>query len=683
MALLKSASRFLSWAALAVSAALYVLAHRGTLGVDLSIAYREAPWPPLAALAPGGGLAPWLVAGGGIVGGWILASLLPVPLPAGVRLGIGAFASLVLPAHALELLSWAGDRPLFRPWCWAVAVWLLVGLLAALRKRRPSPAPGCAEPREIEGPDPLRPWLLATTVVVALVYVESIGRTIRHGPRAWDAHSYHMPVPLQWIHLESLTEPLARQVIYGHLGLEKFANPGNGHLLMTLPLLLGWDLVACLVQLPFALLGAWAVASMARGAGASRGASTLAALAFAAAPIVANQAAVPILDLATGALTLAAVAILLACADAPEMPGPSLLLAGLALGLGLGTKTTAWSHLPLVVLALLTSGWLRRPPLRPVLSMLQVFALAAALPCAFWYARSAVLFENPIYPIGIRLLGVPLVKGTTAELMSGYWEQQMGISQRWGWLLFPFRDPAYFEDTGFGPLLVCLGALGLGAGLVDLAGGLRDRRLTPPRRLSLLLVLALVVFWFAAARTPRFNLPLLGLVAAVAAPAVDALGGGLRRRVVGVFALAAVLLTLQLSVSYHGWDLGPPENHAWELVKDFPGAGGFGIPPAVDELSPSVILNDTVPETTSQASNYYLFGRDHRHMVYDHRDLTPKEPGEFVSSLRGLGVHYVFLRISKRVSPPARYDTSALEPAFRWEGEEFRSTLYRVAAKKQ
>jgi hypothetical protein len=515
--------------------------------------------------------------------------------------------------------------------------------------------------------------------VVAVLYAEAVGRTIRHGPRAWDAYSYQLLVPLQWIRLESLSGPLALQVIFGRLGLEKFANPGNANMLMALPLLADWDLAACLVQLPFAALGAWATFSLARGAGASAAAAGLSALAFASAPLIVNQSTVPLTDLAAGALSLAAVAILLATAASAQAPIGSIVVAGLAFGLALGTKYTAWSQLPLVLLAVGCCRWLRHGPPRALARALLLFACAAIVPAVFWYARNAILFYgNPVHPLRIRVLGFTLMPGTAAETMSGYWEQRMGMTSRWQWLTFPFRDPAYFEESGFGALLVPFGLLGLVSGLVDAAAVRADRTFTPRRRLLLLTVAALAVFWLAAARTPRFSLPLFGLLAALAAPAVDGLGAGLRRHAVGALATGLAALTVLVSVRYHGWDLGPPELRSEELLKDFPGSGGFAISPALDTLRPAVIFNDTELETTSQIANYYLTGADHRHLVYDHRDFAPANPVAFVACLRALGAGYVFLRLPKSEATPDRYRTPLLQPFLRAEVERYRGTLYRI-----
>jgi hypothetical protein len=454
---------------------------------------------------------------------------------------------------------------------------------------------------------------------------------------------------------------------------------------MALPLMAGWDTLACLVQLPFAALGAWAVFAVARSAGASGAAALLSGLAFASAPLVVNQSTVPLTDLASGALSLVAVALVMQTADSTRAATATIALAGLAFGLALGTKYTAWSHLPLVALALACCRWVRSgvrsgPAGRRARALL-VFAATAALPSVFWYARNAVLFQgNPVYPLRIRILGYTLVKGTAAELMSGYWEQRMGMASGWEWLRFPFRDPAYFEESGFGALFVPFAVLGVALALADAAVALRtrDRALTPRRTLTLLTAAALFVFWFAAARTPRFNLPLLGLLAATAAPAVDALGKGLRRHAVGALALGLGVLTVMISVRYHGWDLGAPELRGDLLLEDFPGSGGFAIPPAIDTLPPSVIYNDTLPETTSQMANYNLTGADHRHLVYDHRDFVPSNPADFVSDLKILGADYVFLRLRKTAPLPDRYRTDDLRPFLTAEVEEFRSTLYRV-----
>jgi len=674
---IRIAGTALGWTVLLAASLLYLRFHFGML---FSAPYGEFQWPqPQLVLPREGGVLAAIVLGA-MVGGAVLAARLRGSAPPAVVFALGSYLLVVLPAHLLEAVGLAARMPLLRPTWWATATWMLAaGLWLGRRRRESIPAPAAGTAPDARRRDPLWPWLVLVSMAVAALYAEAVGRTIRHGARAWDSHSYQLLVPLQWIRLESLTAPLARQVPFGRLGLEKFANPGNANVLMALPLRAGWDAVACLVQLPFALLGAWAVVSLARGAGASRPTAWLSGLAFASAPLVVNQATVPLTDLASGALSLVALALVLATAADPVPPLRVVALAGLALGLALGTKYTAWSHVPLVALALLCCRWLRSGSVASRAQALLLFAGAAALPAVYWYARNAWLFAgNPVYPLRVRVLGHTFIEGTAAETMSGYWEQRMGMRSRWEWLAFPFRDPAYFEESGFGALLVPTALLGLVSAAGDAVRAAGHRLFTPRRRLLLLTALALLVFWFVAARTPRFNLPLLGLLAALGAPALDDLGRGRRRHLVGALAAGLGVLTVMISIRYHGWDIGAPELRSEELLKDFPGSAGYAIPPAIDGMAPAVIFNDTELETTSQVANYNLTGEDHRHLVFDHRDFAPENPAAFVACLRSLGAGYVFLRLPKSEPVPGRYDTPLLEPFLTAEVESYRSTLYRI-----
>jgi hypothetical protein len=273
----------------------------------------------------------------------------------------------------------------------------------------------------------------------------------------------------------------------------------------------------------------------------------------------------------------------------------------------------------------------------------------------------------------------------TAEDMSGTWDiERMGMASRLEWLSFPFADPEYSDETGFGALLVAQGALALVGALAAGAAAVRTRRgralrrgdlAVTPWRLALLLGAGLFVFWFLAGRTPRFNLPLLGLVAAAAAPVLDRLGERGRAPRLASSSLLLVSVTLALSLRYHGWGVGPPEVRSADLEDDWP-----GIPPGIDALPPSVVYNDTDAEESSQPSNYKLFGLDHRHLVYDHPGLASGAgtPLEYRARLRALGVDYVFLRIPRGEAPPPRYAAEVLEPVLVREGPAFWSAVYRV-----
>jgi hypothetical protein len=631
-------------------------------------------WPVPEGQLPRGGAAPWVIVTAAAAAGVALARRLG-RRPRLLTWGLGALTALILPAQVLGTAGLFSGRALFVPWAWAGGVCLV----AAALLRRGAPADR-ARPAEVDVQvgrrEPLLPWLVGIALLVAALEGHAIGRTLRSGPRCWDGEVYHLPVPLQWLGTSSLTDVLVRLVPNGKDDLHLYANPGNGHLLMCVPLLLGWDFLAYLVQLPFLPLAAWSCYALARAAGATRGAAALSLLALVSAPIVVEQASVPLLDLATAALSLAALALLLPASDADSVSARRAGLAGLAAGLALGTKTTALAHLGLLGVLVATSRWAWKGPRRARAATLARLAGMILVPSAFWYLRSAVLMGNPIYPIGVSLGDHVLLAGMTAEDMSGDWDVGwLGMKSWWEWPVVPLRDPIYFSEAGFGMLLVAVGGLGLVGGAVVLLHALRERRLTPMARLALMTVAGLAIFFLVAARTPRFNLPLFALFAALGGPAIDGLGAGWRRHAVGLLGTAATAVTLTLAVHYHGWSMAPIWSRAERLQKDYP-----AVPLAVDAMSPLVLFNDTHDDANARPATYWLTGSDHRHTVFEQASLGTDDATTFVARLRAIGANAVFLRTRKGHPAPARYDTPAFQPVARYEGEEFRSVIYLIRA---
>jgi hypothetical protein len=249
----------------------------------------------------------------------------------------------------------------------------------------------------------------------------------------------------------------------------------------------------------------------------------------------------------------------------------------------------------------------------------------------------------------------------------------MGTSSVWDTLLLPFRDPELNDETGFGALLVAFAALALPVTLRDLAALARRRALTPRGRLALMTAGGLAIAWFATARTPRFNIHLLGLLAAVGASAADGLGRGLGRHPLGVCTLSLAAFTTWFAVGQFGWDIGPPVSRQENRQAPF-----FAIPEEIDHMPAAVIFNDTLADHTSQPANHWLFGTDHRHMVYDHPGIAVGDDHEFVGRLRRLGVSHVFLRTARHETMTSRYATPLLEPLHILDRGEHRSRLYRV-----
>lgn len=96
-----------------------------------------------------------------------------------------------------------------------------------------------------------------------------------------------------------------------------------------------------------------------------------------------------------------------------------LLLAGLAAGIAIGTKSIG-----LVYVALLVPLFIWRiVRSKRIISNGVMVTVAILLPSAFWYARNTWLTGNPLYPLSIRWLGIELLPGwydRSAMLQSGY-----------------------------------------------------------------------------------------------------------------------------------------------------------------------------------------------------------------------------------------------------------------------
>ena len=123
-------------------------------------------------------------------------------------------------------------------------------------------------------------------------------------PTGWDTLTYHMPAVAYWVQRGQIVRT----------PYQFFTNvyPLNGELTFAWPaVLLHSDALVNLGQIPFALLGAAGTAVIARTVGVRRSAAVVAASLFLLAPVVAQQMAVPYVDLALAGSFLAAFAFLL------------------------------------------------------------------------------------------------------------------------------------------------------------------------------------------------------------------------------------------------------------------------------------------------------------------------------------------------------------------------------------
>lgn len=312
---------------------------------------------------------------------------------------VGVIASHVIPL-SLAILS--------RPAVLVTAALLAVGAFAA--GRRAGPPPDEADPAPY--PEPAAPEgralrVVATVVplyagVLAFAYLTTVATAaVTHV----DFMEFHGPMVAHWIQESSLWEILSLYPTH-HTGYD----PHNGEVLQ-LAVVLPWrsDFAVRFVNVPYLVVTAMALTSMARHLGAGVSTAVLYAAVVVFLPVVLLLGLLtgkpdPILmaAFATGALFL--------LRHSRSGRGGDLVVAGLALGLAFGTK---WNGVVWVILLLavwsagrlaLGCGGLGR-----VTRDLTRVGLVTVAVGGIWFVRNAVATGNPFFPVKAEIAGVTVL----------------------------------------------------------------------------------------------------------------------------------------------------------------------------------------------------------------------------------------------------------------------------------
>ena len=346
-------------------------------------------------------------------------------------------------------------------------------LAAALIARRVMPGDALSAVRR--RPELAAVWRFVTStrwlaVLIALAVVEAVWRVVVAyvlPPSGFDALWYHLTTVAWWLQEGA--------IVRNPLNVWSTVYPANGELFF------GWvavflrdDTFLDLVQLAFGIVGVLAVAGIARLAGLGRVAAAGAGLAFLLSPVVLAQTSATYVDLIFVSLFLLAVYWVLrsfmpaaASTEWDDLRSAShlrLLLAGLAGGLALGSKSTGVLYCgvlaALVAALLLTGARRRRLRLRFSLVAFMSFAVPLLLLGGFWYVRTWATYGSPFYPVRIAVGGVQLFDGqplerflTSPEYSDEWWKELL-----WQWHvdLVPFAGIRYFgvgsSTGGLGPV---------------------------------------------------------------------------------------------------------------------------------------------------------------------------------------------------------------------------------------
>jgi hypothetical protein len=225
-------------------------------------------------------------------------------------------------------------------------------------------------------------------------------------PYGYDALAYHLMSVVYWLQVDRVTtSPLNLCCAY---------YPQNGELQATWPAVLGGRLeFVDLVQIAWAIAGAFAVAGIARAARLRSPGPWIAASLFLVTPVLLAQANTSYVDLTFTAEAVCALYLVLRFLETQGRARWFLLgCAGAATALCLGTKAegvvfTVGIGLPLLVRALLRPRWTwPRVGLETA-----VFGLPIAVLGASWYIRSWISKGNPFHPMYVAVAGKVVFNG--------------------------------------------------------------------------------------------------------------------------------------------------------------------------------------------------------------------------------------------------------------------------------
>ena len=278
-------------------------------------------------------------------------------------------------------------------------------LLVARPQRRRRPASSKAVKRTVAAcrSHPLAALLAA---VAGLALVWRIVLALFIPPYGYDALAYHLMSVVYWLQVDRVTtSPLNLCCAY---------YPQNGELQATWPAVLGGRLeFVDLVQIAWAIVGAFAVAGIARSARVRPPGAWIAASLFLVTPVLLAQSNTAYVDITFTAEAVAALYLVLRYLETQGRARWFLLgCAGVATALCLGTKAegvvfTVAIGLPLLVRALLLPRWTwRQSGLATALLALPIAVLGVS-----WYLRSWIVKGNPFHPMYVHVLGTTVFNG--------------------------------------------------------------------------------------------------------------------------------------------------------------------------------------------------------------------------------------------------------------------------------
>lgn len=519
----------------------------------------------------------------------------------------------------------------------------------------------------------LAPVILAHLILIA----EGLSRM----PAGHDGMKYRLPLVVTWLKADAL---VMRPDIWS------FSLPANGELILWWLLKGGFERVASVAFWPTAVLLGLAAWSIVRSLKGSRFAAALAVAILLSTRLVTFQVSHAYIDVfGTAFLASGVAAFFLAIAPERTLTARRLLVivAGLAIGIAIGTKPVNWIYALPVALIFFVVLVRRNRRNNDLAFLLPAFILACLACSAFWFIRAGMLTGNPFYPVQVAVGDRVLLRGIKFSTYYEIYDQNgvplAAMSQSPSRWLATIAGIAGYAVTlnmlsgSVGPLFAMCVPLGmLVAAWLLLA---RGRRATPRNRLTIaVLTLSSLVLWIGPLHHyARFGIIYLVLATCMAAPVM---GWAVRcwPRLTGSALLASTALACALVAGQ------PARELSRRLVsRSFSRSSFYHLPPPVDQWPDGTRVINLSDWSGASTLTYPLYGRDLKNDVIDYmttRSLFP-EMKPTVEQLQELGVDFVFVREPFRGDWPTDprlelvYDDSAQPPP---SDQLTRSRIYRV-----
>ena len=455
----------------------------------------------------------------------------------------------LLPVHlaaALQIAGWLQTVQITPLAFFQAAVLAVVAVWSFLRRTSRTES----QPTRSSPPSPqFAGYLVAGAIVVGGASLIFAAQMLVAFPDDPDALAYHIPVALHWLQEGSLRIPAS-------LAWE-FSLPANTEIGMMMLLAAGAQRFLSLVNLLAAIVLGLSTYLIAKKCTTNRLGAASATLIALSIPIVQFQAFSAYIDLYATAFLLAGTALFIYRydddLDHPRLALARLMLAALACGISIGSKSTFYLYGGVFFLASAAVLIRDRSSHKRFAWGLLLLVVGLSAPSVFWIGRSWLTTGNPVYPLPVIFHGRTILAGNPNITPVNY--EENFVRSRAEWLIYPWtewkKSPGYLlipysTGSGLGGAFATFVPLGL----VFAVGVSCTRGPRGPTVLKVLVILwwaLLICWWFGLRRVPRFGLPLWVLACALCSPLLVALDQGRSRRIFRVLFVISLASTCAIS----------------------------------------------------------------------------------------------------------------------------------------